>query len=280
MLLYSRTANSLTLCRALWTLVSLITINIAAAQSSHQIFEHLTTEHGLSSNKVEAILQDKEGFYWIATQNGLNRFDGTSFKIFHNKTNDTTSLSHNHCTSIIEDANGDIWVGTFNGLSRYIKKKGNFQQIIFQHPSQSPEIANIIRDIQSDAEGNIWVTGSALWKFNPMTNASSIFLPAAAGSISNDENLFEINYDATHNGLWISPGGEINFYSISKDTFYSAEYNPLEWKIFDYEELKTPVIDDQSNVWCYDSYTGSLNRISMIISFKNIRKHLPLHLEN
>jgi ligand-binding sensor domain-containing protein len=71
-------------------------MSIGETQSSHQIFEHLSTDNGLSSNKVEAILQDKEGFYWIATQNGLNRYDGSTFKVFRHHAEDSSSLAHNH----------------------------------------------------------------------------------------------------------------------------------------------------------------------------------------
>jgi ligand-binding sensor domain-containing protein len=102
---------------------------VCFSQSSHQIFEHLTTDHGLSSNKVEAVLQDQEGFYWIATQNGLNRFDGTTFKLYRHHSEDSTSLTHNYCTGMVESQNGDTWVATHKGVSRFRKEKEYFQPV-------------------------------------------------------------------------------------------------------------------------------------------------------
>src|SRR5262249_25113651 len=62
------------------------------AQLSGGIFEHITSAQGLSSNKVNEIIQDRDGFYWIATADGLNRFDGSEFKVFRNENNNIHSL--------------------------------------------------------------------------------------------------------------------------------------------------------------------------------------------
>ena len=118
------------------------------AQTAHQNFEHLTTENGLSSNKVDAVLQDRDGLYWIATKNGLNRFDGTNIKIYQNDPNDSTSLTHNNCTNLLEVRNGDIWVSTYKGISRFIKKRGVFQPLYFHNPLVNFEVSNRIFTIQ------------------------------------------------------------------------------------------------------------------------------------
>ncbi len=70
----------------------------ASAQITSYIFDHLSTANVLSSNKTEAVIQDKDGFYWIATSDGLNKFDGTHCKVFRNDKNDTTSLTNNQCS--------------------------------------------------------------------------------------------------------------------------------------------------------------------------------------
>lgn len=204
------------------------------------------------------MIQDREGFCWIATQNGLNRFDGTSFKTFHNKSNDTTSLSHNHCTSIVEDKNGDLWIGTFRGLSKYIKKQNRFTQIQLHHPAQSREAANIIRDITTDRTGNIWIAGAALWKLDPAQNTTTIYLPGGPGTISGNHTIFDLTYDDSRQGLWFSAGDLLNYYSFQKDTFFSPDYNPYQWKIFELNELRSPVLDAENRVWCFDQHSNHL----------------------
>ncbi len=146
------------------------------AQSSNQIFEHLTTEDGLSSNKVEAVIQDREGFYWIATQNGLNRFDGTYFKIYRHNSGDSSSLTHNNCTDLAEDKNGDIWVATYKGVSRFVKSKGTFQPVYLHHPTKNFELTNRIYSIAVDNEGNVWIGGGGLWKYDTKTDKVDLFL--------------------------------------------------------------------------------------------------------
>src|SRR5687767_8670702 len=101
---------------------------IADSQKNGSVFYHLTTKNGLSCNRSNAVLQDSKGFYWIATDDGLNRFDGSSCKIFRNVKNDSTSLTVNYCNNILEDDLGNIWVGTNMGMNRYIYAQDKFER--------------------------------------------------------------------------------------------------------------------------------------------------------
>jgi len=75
-------------------------------------FERLSVEQGLSQCTVGAIFQDRRGFLWIGTSDGLNRYDGYSFKHYKHDPSDSTSLSHNTVVTITEDGFGTLWVGT------------------------------------------------------------------------------------------------------------------------------------------------------------------------
>lgn len=72
-------------------------------------------EEGLSQLSVLKIHQDKSGFMWFATRNGLNRYDGNSFVVYKHSNGDSLSLSSNHVTALAEDDRGNLWVGTMNG---------------------------------------------------------------------------------------------------------------------------------------------------------------------
>ncbi len=78
-------------------------------------FNNFSEDQGLSSNKITGIIKDNEGFIWMATANGLVRFDGEDFITFHNIPGDSTSLSDNYLLSIHQDKDGSIWIGTNNG---------------------------------------------------------------------------------------------------------------------------------------------------------------------
>lgn len=88
-------------------------------------FERLSTNSGLSQNTVVKIIQDKSGFLWFATADGLNRYDGYSFKVFKNDPSDEKSISGSDIFSVTEDEEGNLWVGTRGaGLNKIIVKTG------------------------------------------------------------------------------------------------------------------------------------------------------------
>jgi len=75
-------------------------------------FHYFTVDQGLSQNTIQCILQDKRGFMWFGTMNGLNRFDGYKFTIFQPDAADAGTISSNDIQAIIEDKNGKLWIGT------------------------------------------------------------------------------------------------------------------------------------------------------------------------
>ena len=90
-------------------------------------FTHLTTNDGLSQGYVVAILQDRLGFMWFATRDGLNRYDGYGFTVYKNAPEDSGSISNNFITGFAEDKNGDLWVATWGGgLDRFDRQKDRF----------------------------------------------------------------------------------------------------------------------------------------------------------
>jgi ligand-binding sensor domain-containing protein len=231
------------------------------SQSSHLIFEHLTKENGLSSDKVTTIIQDREGFYWIATVNGLNRFDGSSFKIFTHKKGDSTSIAHNHCTALLEDDHGDIWVGTYYGLCKYIKSKGYFQSISLPNSTGAMERDNSITELVKDKYGDIWIGGDDLWKCNMKSDSITLYRKKNADPTS--RALFQVvkhlKYDRINDGVWFSSGLGVIYFSNSKQTFFHKGYNPLRWKIFDEAEGYEMTIDGQDRIWFRDRKTQSLS---------------------
>jgi signal transduction histidine kinase/ligand-binding sensor domain-containing protein/DNA-binding response OmpR family regulator len=130
---------------------------LAPAQQKDIKFTSLTTKEGLSSNTVNAILKDRYGLVWFATQDGLDKFDGTNFKVYRNKTGDSTSLQSNEVLALHEDKAGNFWIGTSGGsLSVYDRKRDAFVNF---PANQGPNtiINNVILDICSDYLGRIWI---------------------------------------------------------------------------------------------------------------------------
>lgn len=122
-------------------------------------FDYLGIEQGLSNNAVNEIYQDRHGLMWFGTYNGLNLFDGYSFKVFRNRLNDTTSLSNNWIVAIDEDTDNNIWIGTKRGACYYNFINACFTQVYFKAPGEDKlqKADYAINDLQSDSRGNIFI---------------------------------------------------------------------------------------------------------------------------
>jgi signal transduction histidine kinase/ligand-binding sensor domain-containing protein/CheY-like chemotaxis protein len=130
---------------------------VIIAQKKELQFTHLSTELGLSNSEVIDIAQDKEGFIWIATMDGLNRFDGINFKIYRRILNDSTSLSDNYIYSILIDKKGDLWLGTYKGLSHYNRGNDLFSNYQPEKNTIKDGYPNAIVSINEDKSNRLFV---------------------------------------------------------------------------------------------------------------------------
>ena len=149
-------------------------LNISAANLSAQDaeglqkqylnFSFLTIRDGLSQGMINYMMQDHFGFMWFGTKDGLNRYDGYRFVVYHNDATDPNSLSDNHIKSIYEDNKGRLWIGTATGgLELFDRDTEKF--IHFKHSDTSNNTIsdNLVTHITEDKEGYIWIiTGRGL----------------------------------------------------------------------------------------------------------------------
>lgn len=139
------------------------------AQAPDPKFTSLTSMDGLSSNTVTAILKDRYGLMWFATDDGLNRFDGNDVLVYRHQKSDSASLKSSDVTSLHQDCKGRMWVGTNEGgLHLYNRNKDAFIRISSPHS---------VTSIASDAGGKLWVgTTGGLVTVNPETRQTTTFL--------------------------------------------------------------------------------------------------------
>ncbi|MEP7319972.1 MAG: two-component regulator propeller domain-containing protein, partial [Panacibacter sp.] len=134
------------------------------AQNNYNFF-HLFLDRGLSDARVNAIVQDKYGFMWFATSNGLNRFDGYSIKTFYANKREN-GLTSNSILSLLSDSKGNLWAGTSNGVVKY-----NFSTEIFERFANGEGIDTAsVSCFEEDTQGNIYAgTREGLYCFHPDT---------------------------------------------------------------------------------------------------------------
>lgn len=234
-------------------------INTIVAQKRAYNFEKLNTTHGLSSNRITSILQDRDGFYWIATEDGLNRFDGTSFRVYRNIKNNYQTLIHNFCTSLQEADNGDIWIGTYNGISVFRKRSEKFENYLLKIAGADLSLLNRVTAVAKDKKGTIWVSSRGLWKYDSLYKKFQA-VPLNLSADKNEKNLeiFHLQYDSVLNGLWFRTWATIHFYDISANTLYDWYKNEKKWKIFDHLHASPIALDDKHRLWFYDDSIGAL----------------------
>lgn len=151
----------------------------AQVSSSNQTrFEWLDKKEGLSSNTVYAITQDHLGFVWMATSDGLNRFDGVDLKVFRHNPQDSSSLSTNHTKCLLLDSRQRLWVGTqLGGLNVYDYQTGKFRHFKHDKKDASSISNNEILSLREDHQGKIWVgTENGLNVFDPQTEQFTSYL--------------------------------------------------------------------------------------------------------
>ena len=170
-------------------------------------FKHYQVENGLSNNSVFAGVQDDKGFMWFGTKDGLNRFDGYSFKTYRHDPADPTSLGNDKIYSLFSDKTVGLWVGTDLGLYKYNPEKETFSAV--------KETLHIgIRSIHADKKGNLWLlSNSKPYRYNPTKKEFSAI---------KIEDSFEVGSIYCHsNGevLITSPDGRIAIYNPQSRSF-------------------------------------------------------------
>ncbi|OQP66538.1 hypothetical protein A3860_13730 [Niastella vici] len=162
-------------------------------------FNQLGVENGLTSSSVLSIAQDATGFIWFGTQIGLNRYDGTRFRVYRYNSKDSNSISHDNITSLFCDSRRTLWVGTLAGLNRYDPKKDVFERVWINGKRQG----NIFC-IFEDHGGNIWV-GSSIGLYlltDRKKNNFQSFYSTSTGNGLAGNIVRSIAEDQQHN-LWI-----------------------------------------------------------------------------
>ncbi|MEM9679080.1 MAG: two-component regulator propeller domain-containing protein, partial [Bacteroidota bacterium] len=168
-------------------------------------FKPITTEDGLSNNVVFDIHQDKEGYIWIATNNGLNRYDGYSITSYFHSPKDSTSISSNVIRSIIEDKQGQLWIGTKNGLNRFNRKTQSFEKPV--HHNGFSLSNKEVMSMHLDYSGKIWMKASSdIVVFNPET--------LDAASVYNSKNMLSVTLENLT--IWLSSSnGDLISYDVT-----------------------------------------------------------------
>ncbi len=158
------------------------------------------SNEGLSHNIVNDILQDEMGYIWIATEDGLNGYDGYEFSIYRFNPDDSTSISGNYIKCIFYDSQHNLWISSRYGLNLYIPAKDHFRRFTLEGGEELD-----ITDIAESGDGNLWVSNyvGGFLHFNPETESFRAYNTQTQALTSN----FVMAIHEDHRGLiWVGTG--------------------------------------------------------------------------
>lgn len=191
--------------RAGWVLL-LIVVCVGPLHAQVPHFSLKTVSHGLPSNAVHALARDHEGFVWVGTEEGLSRFDGTTFRTFRHEQGVEGTLSHSHIKSIFVDGSNTVWVGTQVGLDRLDRRTGSFTSVL---PASGQELTAGILHMAQDRTGTVWATSGqrlfTLERDRPADVQLAQFAPQEEGL-----QVHDLESDA-HGALWLGVHNENGF---------------------------------------------------------------------
>ena len=238
---------------------------ILSAQYDKIKFEHVTTELGLSNNKIRCILQDKYGFVWIGTHDGLCKYDGYEFTVYCNDPADSTSLTSSWITALFEDSSGDIWISTMGGgLNKFDRTHEQFfnnSHYINKHlwwRGTSAITMKQIAEYQYEHEKVLWIGAfNGLHKFNPETGVFTHF--PHTEKTAPDAHIQTLVVDK--NGMvWIgSLGDGLHKFNPYTKQFTHFRHDPDDKNSLSHNSVHYLFIDHNQILWIATN-GGGLNR--------------------
>ncbi len=212
-------------------------------------FDHLNIEQGLSQSSVRAVFQDSRGFLWFGTEDGLNRYDGYTFKTYKPDPDVPYSLNDRWITSIVEDKEGFLWIATRQGgLNRYDHRTEEFIHFLHNDTIPTSLSDNHVNILYLDKNNNLWLgTTNGLELFNRTDNTFKHYMPPQTGE-AGAKNITAI-YQDSHGRFWVGTAAGLNRFYPQAGTFNTYQSNPDDPNSISNSSISAIVEDKNAVLW-------------------------------
>jgi ligand-binding sensor domain-containing protein/signal transduction histidine kinase len=236
-------------------------------------FTNYNVDNGLSNNTVRCISKDSDGYIWIGTEAGLNRFNGYDFNVYKSVAGDSTTLISNSIRCLLTDHSGNLWVGTGKGICRYVKKTNTFERIYVRAGSDRDNATDEMFIMLEDSKKNIWAGYSTfgLTKYDEKRNC----FESVIGKMPVLSNNMVDGITEDKNGtLWLSSYSELLNYNPVTKTI--REYrNSLSSDNSEFQALKVyEDLDDSNYLWISTWGNGIVHFNKHTAEFISYKFHL------
>jgi signal transduction histidine kinase/ligand-binding sensor domain-containing protein len=213
-------------------------------------FERLQSRDGLPHQTVTSILQDRVGFLWLGTQDGLARYDGHRFVTYGNDPEDPSTLTNSYVRALLEDASGDLWVATHGGgLSRWHRITDSFSHYLADGDDPGSLADDNVLALYQDRDGMLWIgiAESGLDRLDPATGEFEHFRndPSDPSSLSDDRVLAVVG--DRRGGLWIGTQGGLDRFDRESGTF--RRFRCVDGGSADENSVRTIFEDQDGHLW-------------------------------
>jgi signal transduction histidine kinase/ligand-binding sensor domain-containing protein/DNA-binding NarL/FixJ family response regulator len=219
-------------------------------------FEHLSLDQGLSQSVVTAMLQDRKGFLWLGTQDGLNRYDGYTFRIFRHKPEDAKSVANSYVYSLAEDPSGLLWIGTNGGLSRFDATTETFTNFRHIEADEGSLPGDVVTQVVVDRQGVLWaVTSGGLGRYDAETGKFKNYLhdPQNPDSLSGDPAWI---YEDRQGTRWVATDGGLDRFDPARGTATHFQHDPKNPASLGSNHVTSLVEDSAGYLWVGTSDAG------------------------
>lgn len=236
------------------------------SQSRELFFDRLSIREGLSQGTVFSILQDRQGFMWFGTADGLNKYDGYSFVHYVHDVNDSTSISDSRVIALLEDRSGRLWIGTIGGgLNLFDRETGTFRRFRADRNDSNSLSDDRVNSLFEDSRGTIWVgtTVAGINAFNPETGVFRRYIhdPLDSTTISSN-HVFPILEDR-EGRLWVGTPEGVNLFDRTTGSFRRVRNDPEDSSSLSHSYVNALHCDRAGNVW-----VGTVNGLNRFAGFE------------
>jgi signal transduction histidine kinase/ligand-binding sensor domain-containing protein/DNA-binding NarL/FixJ family response regulator len=248
--------------RLLATLMVLLPWTVRAAEMPPMVFRHLTVDEGLAQNTVMATLQDSRGFLWIATQNGLDRYDGFALRHFTHQRGAGDGLPSNYIWAIAEDRTGNLWLAVKDGgVVRFDIRTEKFTNYRHESGNAASITTDAARQLLIARDGRVWIAtaGGGLSVLDPRTGlAQRLVHDPARGDSLNSDTVGALAED--HEGrIWVGTDGGVDLWLPQQRGFQHFTHSAADSRSLSSNTVATLYVDRNDTLWV-GTYDGGLNR--------------------
>jgi ligand-binding sensor domain-containing protein/signal transduction histidine kinase len=225
-------------------------------------FDRYSLEEGLSQSSALCLLQDQQGFIWIGTEDGLNRFDGAEFTIYRVDSEDPNSISNNHVRALAEDPSGDLWIGTYGGgLNRLELATGDFRHYRHDPQDASSLASDQILALFVDSKGSLWVgtRGGGLSLFDSAKDSFIHFKHDSEDSRTLSHDVVRAIAEDEQGRLWIGTNFGLNRFNRVLERFTRYNRDPGDPGSLGADPILDLFVDSAGTLWIGTS-GGGLDR--------------------